>query len=177
MNKNYAILIGRFSTGPHVGHQSIINKTIDLGYEPVIFLGSAQEFGTKKNPYHIQDRIKMMQMVYPGIKCFAVEDKPCWDDWMATLTKSIDLALQCSHKDVTIITHNKPEDLQDFEYNNINYTNEYYTKMFEVEGFKIHDLKLSNIPIRASEIREDLESNRHFLDHRVYKFIKELSKK
>ncbi len=174
MTHKYGVLIGRFQTF-HIGHQSIINQIIDNGLEPIIFVGSAQEFNTKKNPYHVLDRIAMIKLVYPEARVFALEDKSCWTKWVEQLVNALDLLLDTDHSNITIYTHNKPEDLQNFEYKDIEYTNEYYSKIFEFEGMHTTDLKLSNIPIRASEIRDDLEGNRHFLDHRIYDYIKGLS--
>ena len=170
----YGIILGRCQP-MHLGHQHIINKIISDGLTPVVVLGSSQEAGTTKNPYHPLQRIHMLRLVYPDIKCFALDDADCWDEWYNKLTNSIELEITDDLSEITIYLHDKLEDLQDFTFRGIDYFNESYSKVYEVDGMHTTKLAISDIQIRAKSIREDLEGNKHFLDTNVYNYIKGLN--
>ena len=54
---------GRFQTF-HIGHQSLIDTSIKLCDRTLIFVGSAQESGTERNPLNISTRIDMLKSIY-----------------------------------------------------------------------------------------------------------------
>lgn len=56
-------ICGRFQTF-HKGHQKLIETALMLCDRVLIFVGSAQESGTERNPLNISTRIKMIQAVY-----------------------------------------------------------------------------------------------------------------
>jgi cytidyltransferase-like protein len=170
MPLKYGVILGRMQP-MHLGHQHIIDKIIADGLEPIVILGSAQEFGTNKNPYHPLERIHMVQLVYPGIKVFAIDDCDCWDEWYYKLISTITLCVTDNLDEVTIYLHDKLEDLQNFTFRGVDYTNEYYSKLYKVDGMYTTKLQLSDIQVRAKLIREDLEGNKHFLHPKVYDFI------
>jgi len=175
--EKFGIFIGRFQSF-HLGHQSVIDQIITDGLTPIIFVGSSQEFNTEKNPYHVQDRMKMIQLVYPDIKVFAIQDKSCWDEWHTLLTNSIKLVVTTELSDITMYCHDKEEDRHDkFTFRGKDYFNEFYSKMYEIDGMSVKELVISDIPVRAKLIREDLEANKHFLDPRVYRFLSSMSLK
>lgn len=159
---------------PHIGHKHIIDRIISDGLIPVVILGSAQEFGTTKNPYHPMQRIDMIRLMYPKIKVFTLDDADCWDTWYTNLKKAIQFMVTPNLEEVTIYLHEKLEDLQDFTFRGIDYTNESYCKVYEVDGMHTTSLPLSDIKIRAQSIRKDLEGNKHYLAPEVYDYIKAL---
>jgi len=159
---------------PHKGHQHLIDKVISDGLIPVVILGSAQEFGTIKNPYHPLQRIEMIKLLYPGIKVFTLDDADCWDTWYTSLTKAIQLMVTTNLDEVTIYLHDKIEDLQDFTFRGVDYFNESYSKVYEVDGLHTTKLPISDIQIRAKSIREDLEGNKQYLHPKIYSYIKAL---
>jgi len=57
------ILIGRFQT-MHVGHEQMINTAIALCDEVGVFIGSAQESGTQKNPFSYEIRKSFFSDIY-----------------------------------------------------------------------------------------------------------------
>ena len=65
--KQYKIglVCGRFQTF-HLGHEKLIDTALSLWYKVLVFIGSAQESGTKRNPYDIDFRKKILQTVYEG---------------------------------------------------------------------------------------------------------------
>ena len=174
-NLKYGVVIGKFSKCWHLAHQSLVDKVREDGLIPVIFIGSSQHFGTPHCPLHVQDRMKMIQLVNPGIQTYAIEDKDCWAEWHQQLVESIELVLTKDLDEVTIYTHDKPEDLHEhFHFKGEDYYNEYYSKIFEVEGMHTTNLPISDIAIRGTRVHEDLEGNKHFLDPKVYRFLKYL---
>lgn len=56
-------ICGRFQTF-HKGHQKLIETGLMLCDRLLVFVGSAQESGTERNPLNISTRIKMIQSVY-----------------------------------------------------------------------------------------------------------------
>ncbi len=59
-----AMLTGRFQH-IHVGHESLIETGLKLADRMLILVGSAQEQGTKRNPYDVSTRIEMIKEIYP----------------------------------------------------------------------------------------------------------------
>lgn len=55
--------IGRFQH-IHKGHEHMLDTMRLLCQRPYIFVGSAQEYGTRRNPFKIDTRIKMIKAVY-----------------------------------------------------------------------------------------------------------------
>lgn len=168
----YGVFIGRFQPF-HVGHQSIINKIIEDGLEPLVIIGSAQESDTEKNPYHYTDRDAMIRCIYPNIITKPLEDVDCWDSWHTSLLEL--LATVDQPETMTIYLHDKLEDLQNFTFRGKDYTNESYSKMYEVDGFNTVSLPISSIQIRAKAIRENLESNKQYLHPTTYNYIQNLN--
>lgn len=57
------ILVGRFQ-GLHAGHESMIEKAIELCERVGVFIGSSQEAGTNKNPFTYEERKEMLRAVF-----------------------------------------------------------------------------------------------------------------
>ena len=57
------IMVGRFQT-LHLGHEMMINKTIDLCDRVGIFVGSSQESLTNKNPFSFETRKDILKTVF-----------------------------------------------------------------------------------------------------------------
>lgn len=51
----YAFVVGRFQP-LHLGHEQLITVALSKAEKVIIFLGSSQESGTKKNPYSVIER-------------------------------------------------------------------------------------------------------------------------
>ena len=65
MSRPYDVgfICGRFQTF-HKGHQKLIETALLLCDRVLIFVGSAQESGTERNPLNIATRIKMIKSIY-----------------------------------------------------------------------------------------------------------------
>lgn len=59
------LLLGRFQTF-HIGHQSLVDTALNLCDRLVLMVGSAQESGTKRNPYNVLVREEMIKEIYGG---------------------------------------------------------------------------------------------------------------
>lgn len=81
------IMIGRFQT-PHLGHEQMIEKAIELCDEVGIFIGSSQESGTVKNPYTYEVREGLLSSVFGDrIKIYPLPDigvgnNSSWGDYV-----------------------------------------------------------------------------------------------
>lgn len=62
---NSGLLIGRFQM-LHRGHVEMINKALDFCRKVVVFIGSAQEHGTERNPFSYAVRYGMLEKVFAG---------------------------------------------------------------------------------------------------------------
>lgn len=58
-----ALICGRFQHF-HIGHESLVETALKLCDRVLIFVGSAQEVATERNPYDIQTRIEMIKEIY-----------------------------------------------------------------------------------------------------------------
>ena len=81
------ILIGRFQT-PHLGHEQMIEKALELCEEVGVFIGSSQESGTVKNPYPYEVREALLREVFQDrIKIYPLPDigvgnNSSWGDYV-----------------------------------------------------------------------------------------------
>lgn len=57
------LICGRFQTF-HKGHESLVETGLKLCDRVLILIGSAQEYGTERNPYNINTRTKMLKSIY-----------------------------------------------------------------------------------------------------------------
>lgn len=64
MKYKLGLFIGRFQPF-HRGHESIIRKMLDDCEKVLIVIGSAQEVGTRQNPFSYEYRRLMIQKVFP----------------------------------------------------------------------------------------------------------------
>lgn len=90
------LVVGRFQT-LHKGHQSLIDTALKLCDRVYVFIGSAQEYGTERNPLNIATRIKMVRACYPDenrVHIYALPDMTNENDitydWGRYVLESID---------------------------------------------------------------------------------------
>lgn len=81
------ILVGRFQT-LHSGHEMMINTALEICDEVGVFIGSAQESGTYKNPFSYEIRESLLKKIYgDSIKIFPLNDigvgnNSSWGDYV-----------------------------------------------------------------------------------------------
>lgn len=76
------LLVGRFNTF-HNGHEFLARTGLKFADRILIFVGSAQESGTKRNPFNVSTRIKMIKEVLgedKNIMIYALPDLTHEDD-------------------------------------------------------------------------------------------------
>lgn len=174
-NLKYGVIIGKFSKAWHKGHQSIVDAVQEDGLEPILLIGSSQESGTDNCPLDIDTRLAMIRQTNPTTRMFPMEDRECWTEWHDKIVEILTENVTDNLDEVCIYTHNKPEDLHSvFTFKGVDYFDSYYSEIFEVEGMHTKNLPISGIAIRGTQIHENLEGNKRFLDYRTYNFLKEL---
>lgn len=70
------LICGRFQIF-HKGHEKLIDTGLMLCDRLLIFIGSAQECGTERNPLNVNTRTKMLKMIYgdnPNIMIYGLSD-------------------------------------------------------------------------------------------------------
>lgn len=163
--KQYGLYIGRFQPF-HYGHQSVINKIIDDGREPLILIGSSNAEISEKNPFIAHQRREMINLVYPNIRYGVINDYDNNQDWIDRIALVKEQVLG----KVILYAHNKPSEAGKY-----GLEKEQFMSHLLEPHFQIKDISDSTpVPISATDIRNDLEANKHYLDERVYNYIKEL---
>lgn len=70
------LICGRFQTF-HKGHESLVETGLQLCDRILILIGSAQEYGTERNPFNITTRTSMLRAIYgdrPEIMIHGITD-------------------------------------------------------------------------------------------------------
>lgn len=168
----YGLILGRFQPF-HIAHESIIHEVMNDGLEPIIILGSANVINDS-NPYTVRQRATMIQKVFPEIVVVPTDDNmEDWDIWHEGLLKNIKL----DKSQIVWYINNKESDRTYFKFNGKLYNNQFYTQIFKDLGYETKEATYPsklNLSISATGIRDNLEESKHYLDARVYKYIKEL---
>lgn len=170
----YGVFIGRFQPF-HIGHEAIVHEIISDDRIPVIMVGSAN-VTNDRNPFSISDRLNMIGMVFSYARIFGITDNDSWDKWWETISSWLP---NVPKEAITFYINHKESDRCDFEFNGKQYKNEFWSAIVEDQGYATKHVtypKLLNININASDIRKDLEGNKHYLDSRVYNYIKGIDK-
>ena len=80
---NHSFMIARFQPF-HNGHKSIIDKMLNESENITIILGSAQEYGTEKNPLNVNQRQNLIEKIYgkkENMKILSLNDIDCDIDY------------------------------------------------------------------------------------------------
>lgn len=149
----YGILIGRFQP-LHIGHQTIINEIIDDGRIPIIFIGSSNVCN-EKNPLSYRQRVKLLNVAYPGILTLPLPDQTLNCDWANQLVRILtDINIDLQYNDFRLYFYNKEGDFD-------------ITPLVR-NWFKVYR-PVSKIPnISASQIRNDLDTYKFYMSPKVY---------
>lgn len=157
--KRYGILIGRFQP-LHLAHQSIINEIMHDGLTPLIFIGSSNKVDDK-NPFSYSQRFNIIHSIYGDeVVTLPIADFPEDSEWVERFYLLLE-AYNIDKSECSIYYYKKRVDTHDI-FNllpNFNYVRPKYP---EVYG-----------EISASDIRNNIEANKKYLDGRVYKQLKE----
>lgn len=174
----YGLFIGRFQPF-HIAHEAIIHEIIADGKVPVVVVGGVN----KTDDRHFLDfnQVKeCIHKVFPELIVLPLEDTKSWDVWYNNL---IDLLWSehitvreytGNHPLVTLYYNNKPSDISKFSYKGIDIEG-CYDSIFKLHGVDTKQVtfpSLLGLTVNATDIRENLKENRHWLDSRVYNYLK-----
>jgi len=59
----FGFIVGRFNH-IHKGHESLINKGLEMCENLLVLVGSSQESGTERNPFSVEARMQMIREIY-----------------------------------------------------------------------------------------------------------------
>ena len=86
------LVLGRFQTF-HKGHKQIIDTAVKLCGEVGVFIGSAQESGTEKNPFTYEQRRSMiLRSCKKGVSVYPIDDigvgnNSAWGEYVINCVK------------------------------------------------------------------------------------------
>ena len=169
--KKYAVIIGRFQPF-HTGHQYLIDHAKEQGLTPIILIGSANK-ADSKNPFSIHQRHTMIRLSNPRLRQSFLPDFPSCEDWAIAIKYTINAILNIDINDCVFYINYKDEDKYSFEYKGNKYF-DHYKKIFEIEGWETYNVPPSPISICATQVRENLDKNKEYLNTKVYEYIKGL---
>ncbi len=86
----FGLILGRFQTF-HIGHKQITDAAIKLCGKVGVFVGSAQESGTEKNPFTFEERKEMIEKVCRG----KVDVYPIFDKGYGNNSKWGEYVIEC----------------------------------------------------------------------------------
>jgi len=172
----YGLIMGRFQPF-HLGHQAIVNEVLLDGKIPIILVGSTNKTGTSKNPLSFNQVKKCIKLIYPNDKIIikGIEDNTD-DIWMQGIYDILENITDL--KKVTFYYHNKKNDFYNFYYKGRSFSNKKLNFIFEHDNListkelRFPELDNFEINCHATDIRNDIEGFKHFLDARVYWFLK-----
>lgn len=168
MSKVYdcALIVMRAQTF-HKGHQHLIDVALSLADRVLIFVGSAQECGTERNPLNVETRIEMIREVYDDsrVMIYALSDLTNGGDITTAWGKYVlEHCRRYIHKAPSIIIYGKEEGKDGYFW-------------FEDEDLKKTTqiiVNRQNIPICATKLRDymcidDRESWMEWVDDKLHK--------
>ena len=83
------LIVGRFQVF-HLGHEDMVRRALELCESVTLFIGSAQESNTNKNPLTFEERKEMIRLIFPDenqLKIYplhdiGVGDNLIWGDYV-----------------------------------------------------------------------------------------------
>jgi nicotinamide-nucleotide adenylyltransferase len=160
------LVLGRFQ-GVHIGHESIINRALELCSDVLILIGSANKKNTKENPFPVELRYQMLSDIFNDkrVHIFPLDDLgvgnvPSWGDYV------IENAIKDFGKPDLII--------QGIEVK----TNTWYKNFQDIHFLEV-DREI--VPINATKLRGYiLEDNKDeffkYTNPKIHKYYEELRK-
>lgn len=177
LEPKYGLVLGRFQPF-HVAHEAIVHEVMADGLTPIVLIGSSNVLN-ERNPFTLSQREEMIHKVFPEITVVPISDNEHdWDTWFKALYWELRNSLgQLDNSQLVWYINNKEKDRTYFEFKGKLYNNQFYTQVFTDLGFKVKEStygKLLGLDINATDIRNNMEAHKHYLDARVYKYIQEI---
>ncbi len=142
--KNYGLgfIVGRFQVF-HLGHASLIRKSMEMADKTIVLVGSADKRRTMDNPFSFEERKAMIQKVFPDVIVLPLDDigvgnVPSWGDY---LFKSI-LEKEGRYPDLYVCGNEAKVDM--------------WFDERKKDHLHIERVERSDIPISATQLRNDI---------------------
>ena len=164
------LICGRFQTF-HKGHEKLVNTGLLLCDRVLILIGSAQEYGTERNPLNINTRAKILKAIYgdrPEIMIYGISDLTDENDirpeWSRYLLDNVDRYI---HKNPEIMIYGNDESRsQWFDKKDLSNTAELIINR--------SDLLLSATMVREAMAKDDRKRWMSYVNPRLHKYYDEI---
>ena len=174
----YGVIFGRFQPF-HLGHQMYINEIVSNGFIPVIFIGSVNK-NDEKNPLTFSQRKILIDAVYPNVEKIIIplNDHLNWDNWFKEIENKLKKISEKKNEFLFFYYNKEKDRYKKVQFKGKTFENIFYNEIFKIEGYNLKPvefMKLNKLKIQidATDIRNNLEKNKLYLDCRVYKKLKE----
>ncbi len=157
------MILGRFQIF-HKGHESIINKALELCDNVLILIGSADKAGTYENPFNYETRRAIIEEVYNDrviiapLNDLGVGNVPLWGDYVINECKKI--------KDIPDLVIYGDEDK----------CREWYKNYPNIEYFKIDRglIPTSSSSLKQMLIDNDYDNYKKYVDEKLLKYYSDM---
>ncbi len=157
------MILGRFQIF-HKGHESIINKALELCDNVLILIGSADKAGTYENPFNYETRRAIIEEVYNDkviiapLNDLGVGNVPLWGDYVIDACKKI--------KDIPDLVIYGDEDK----------CKEWYKNYPNIEYFKIDRglIPTSSSNLKQMLIDNDYDNYKKYVDEKLLKYYSDM---
>ena len=157
------MILGRFQIF-HKGHESIINKALELCDNVLILIGSADKAGTYENPFNYETRRAIIEEVYndkviiASLNDLGVGNVPLWGDYVIDACKKI--------KDIPDLVIYGDEDK----------CKEWYKNYPNIEYFKIDRglIPTSSSNLKQMLIDNDYDNYKKYVDEKLLKYYSDM---
>ena len=169
----FGLVCGRFQTF-HLGHKKLIDTALNMCEKVLVFIGSAQESNTERNPYDTEFRKRILRAVYgerEGLILKDLEDLTDENDITPEWGKYVlDHAVEVFGREPDVIVYGNDEE-----------RGRWFSKE-DIEGIDEYEIPRGNIPISATMIRQmmiddDRTSWERWVDPKIYPLYDEMREK
>lgn len=141
----FGLVCGRFQTF-HLGHEKLIDTALNMCEKVLVFIGSAQESKTERNPYDAEFRKRILRAVYGEREDLILKDledltdendiTPEWGKYV------LDHAVEIFGRKPDVIVYGNDEE-----------RGKWFSKE-DIEGIDEYEIPRGNIPISATMVRQ-----------------------
>ena len=169
----FGLVCGRFQTF-HLGHEKLIDTALSMCEKVLVFIGSAQESNTERNPYDAEFRKRILRAVYGEREDLILKDledltdendiTPEWGKYV------LDYAIDALGRKPDVIVYGNDEE-----------RGRWFSKE-DIEGIDEYEIPRGNIPISATMVRQmmiddDRTSWERWVNPKIYPLYDEMREK
>lgn len=156
MKRKVAIIIGRFQVAElHDGHKLLIETAISESDHVIVFLGSAKEYFTEKNPLPYYHRKQMIIKAYPNVQVIPLDDIPGDDrKWTLHLDVKIDELLRSNEE--AILYGSRDSFIGIYENNFGNFKTKYVLSPIQEESGTAQRAAIKNVFYDSPDYRKGI---------------------